>query len=128
MSSYKDFPPAQVVPRLKTEANVWMATVRADSRPHLVPVWFVWHEAQIYLCIQPQSVKAQNLRHNPHVTLSLEDGNKPIICEGVAEVVSPPWPEAVRQLFWQKYNWDIITDTDYGLLLTVKPNRWLVWG
>jgi PPOX class probable F420-dependent enzyme len=127
MSAY-DSPPEQVVPRLEQEANVWMATVRADSRPHLVPVWFVWHNELIYLCIQPESVKARNLRANPRITLSLENGNQPVICEGIAQTVTSPWPEDVRQLFQQKYDWDIVADTAYGLLLTVTPERWLVWG
>ncbi|MBK9055895.1 MAG: pyridoxamine 5'-phosphate oxidase family protein [Chloroflexi bacterium] len=128
MTVYKNHPPEQVVPRLEKEANVWMATVRSDSRPHLVPVWFVWHNEQVYLCIQPESVKARNLRTNPRITLSLENGNQPVICEGMAQTVTPPWPEAVRQLFQQKYDWDIVTDSAYGLLLVVTPERWLVWG
>jgi PPOX class probable F420-dependent enzyme len=127
MSSYP-FPPEHILPRLENEANVWLATVRPDTRPHLVPLWFVWHEAQVYLCVQPESVKARNLHHNPHVVLSLENGNQPVICEGTAAAAPHPWPEAVRQLFQQKYDWDINTDAEYGLLLLVTPRRWLVWG
>lgn len=127
MSAYNN-PPEQVIPRLEREANVWMATVRADSRPHLVPVWFVWHNQQIYLCIQPESVKARNLHANPRITLSLENGNEPVICEGVAQPVTQPWPEEVQQLFQQKYDWDIVADSAYGLLLVIAPERWLVWG
>ena len=33
-------PPSKVHHRSETEANIWFATVRADGRPHLVPVWF----------------------------------------------------------------------------------------
>ncbi|MBP8002798.1 MAG: pyridoxamine 5'-phosphate oxidase family protein [Chloroflexi bacterium] len=128
MTTYAQFPPETVVPRLEREANVWLATVRADSRPHLVPVWFVWHDAHIYLCIQPQSVKAINLQNNPRIALALENGNQPVICEGIADTVPLVWPETVRSLFQQKYNWDIVTDADYGLLLRIRPERWLVWG
>ena len=28
--------------RLRTEANVWLATMRPDGRPHVSPIWFVW--------------------------------------------------------------------------------------
>lgn len=127
MSSYPS-PPESILPRLENEANVWLATVRPDTRPHLVPVWFVWYEAQVYLCIQPESIKARNLRQNPHVVLSLENGTQPVICEGTAATVPHPWPDMVCTLFQQKYAWDIKTDSEYGLLLVVKPQRWLVWG
>jgi hypothetical protein len=30
--------------RLSGERNVWIATVRPDGRPRLVPVWFSWVE------------------------------------------------------------------------------------
>ena len=39
--------------RLQTEANIWLATVRPDGQPHLVPLWFAWHEGQIFLCTRP---------------------------------------------------------------------------
>jgi len=29
--------------RLQSDANLWLATVRPDGRPHLAPVWFVFH-------------------------------------------------------------------------------------
>lgn len=28
----------KVAPRLEKEANVWLATVRPDGRPHLIPI------------------------------------------------------------------------------------------
>ena len=113
--------------RLQTERNIWFSSVRADGRPHLVPIWFAWHVDKLYGCIQPGSVKAHNLTQNPQVALSLEDGSSVVICEGTAISLDRPWSEAVRAIFREKYDWDIFTSTDYTMLIEVTPQKWLVW-
>jgi PPOX class probable F420-dependent enzyme len=114
--------------RLHQERNIWLATVRPDGRPHLVPIWFAWHDERIYICIQPDSIKAHNLRHNPRASLSLENGDKPIIGEGETAVVPTPYPPAITHIFQQKYNWDISSDTDYTQLVVITPHKWLSWN
>ena len=114
--------------RLETERNIWLATVRANGRPHLVPLWFAWHDSLIYICIKPDSVKARNLQQNPLVSLSLEDGSNVVICEGETAVTPTPYPPTVIAIFQQKYNWNITTDTDYTQLIAITPHKWLSWG
>ena len=118
---------SEVLQRLTAEANIWFATVRADGRPHLVPVWFAWHSERLYVCIEAGSVKARNLEQNSRVSLALENGSQPVICEGIAAVVSPPWPEPVVDIFKAKYDWDITTDGRYDTLVEVTPVKWLSW-
>lgn len=113
--------------RLTAEANIWIATVRPDRRPHLVPVWFAWHDEKLYACIEAGSVKAHNLVHNSRVSLALENGSNPVICEGTAALVPPPWPEPVVAIFQAKYDWDITTDGQYDTLVEVTPVKWLNW-
>ena len=97
--------------------NVWMATVRPNGRPHLVPVWFISEGDRWYICTAPGSVKARNLKSNPQIALSLEDGNQPFIVEGEALPVSPS--AAVIDRFKAKYDWDITRDTLYTELFEV---------
>ena len=115
--------------RLQTEANIWLATVRPDGQPHLVPLWFAWHEGQIFLCTRPGSIKMRNLAHNPLVALSLESGTSPLICEGRAALIPPPWPTAVQAIFQAKYNWHISPDDaeGYRQLLAITPHKLLAW-
>ena len=113
--------------RLESEQNIWIATVRPDGRPHLVPVWFAWHAGKLYVCIEPDSVKGRNITQNPRVVLALEDGSTPIICEGQAIAVSNPWPAEVVSVFQQKYNWDVTSETQYTQLVEVTPAKWLSW-
>ncbi|MCU0494429.1 MAG: pyridoxamine 5'-phosphate oxidase family protein [Chloroflexaceae bacterium] len=117
---------AEVVQRLEQEANIWLATVRADGRPHLVPLWFVWANGTMYLCMQAGSVKARNLRESGRAALALESGSQPVVCEGTATVVEQPWPEAARQGFQRKYDWDITTDSEYTLLVAVAVQRFVM--
>lgn len=107
------------------EPNIWLASVRPDGRPRLVPLWFVWEGGRIYLCVQPASVKARNVAANPQVSLALESGSAPIVLEGAAAVVGQPWHLAVIAAFQAKYQWDIAADEEYGLLLAVTPRKWL---
>ena len=127
--------PSQVVPeppeganrRLAQAQNLWIATVRGDGAPHLVPVWFVWHEAFFYICTAPDSVKARNLEGNDRVVVALEDGSTPLICEGVGGSIPRPWAEGVIAAFQHKYDWSIRSEAEYSRLILVRPVRWISW-
>ncbi len=112
--------------RLHHARNLWLATVRANGKPHLVPVWFVWVEGCVYVCTPRDSVKARNVQHNPHVTFALEDGDRPLIGVGEARFVAPPPPPVVAA-FRRKYDWDITSDTSHDALIAIQPARWLHW-
>ena len=107
--------------------TLWLATVRPTGSPHLVPIWFVWLKDSLFVCTSPASVKARNLEANPHVVVALEDGVRPLICEGDGMTVSRPWPEGVVDAFRHKYDWSIENDAEYASLVQVRPKRWLAW-
>ena len=119
-------PPAATAARLESEQNIWLASIRPTGRPHLVPLWFVWAGGCIYLCVASNSVKMRNLATNPAVSLALESGNAPVVIEGRATLLAPPWPEEVVLGFQRKYDWTITTDTEYDALVAVTPQRWLM--
>jgi len=114
--------------RLAAARNLWVATVRPDGRPHLTPVWYVVDGEAVLICISANSVKAANLRGNDRFACALEDGNSPIIFEGRARFVEPPWPETAHGAFKEKYDWELRSDPDYDLLIELKPEKWLTWN
>ncbi len=114
-------------PRLLSERNVWLATVRPSGQPHLIPIWFIWHAERFYLCTGKDSVKGRNLQANPQVALSLEDGNQPLIAEGIARLIDPPYDQALIDAFQQKYAWDMQHSDQYNILVEIVPRRWLTW-
>lgn len=118
----------QVSQRLKDERNLWLASVRANGAPHLVPIWFVALDDRLYLCTGPKSVKARNLRANPRVAFALEDGSSPVIFEGTARILEiPDAPPGVAPAFKAKYDWDITTDTTYTVIVELTPARRHGW-
>jgi nitroimidazol reductase NimA-like FMN-containing flavoprotein (pyridoxamine 5'-phosphate oxidase superfamily) len=62
--------------------HYWLATVRPDGRPHLVPRWGVWVDGAFYYDGSPATRHARNADVNPACSLSLEDGRRAVILEG----------------------------------------------
>jgi PPOX class probable F420-dependent enzyme len=117
----------EMITRLESQQNIWFSSVRPDGRPHLAPVWFVWHAGKVYIGTDPKSVKIRNIRRNARVTLALEDGTHPVICEGSARIVEKPWPEPLLAAFFQKYEWDLNKEEQYNAVVEITPEKWLAW-
>jgi PPOX class probable F420-dependent enzyme len=49
------------------------ATVRPDGRPHVVPIWFLLDGDTIVFTTGEGSIKAKNMRRDPHVSLCVDD-------------------------------------------------------
>jgi F420H(2)-dependent biliverdin reductase len=114
--------------RFRTEPNVWLGTTRADGRPHLVPIWFVWVHERVWIATDAKSVKIRNIAANPFATVALEDGNKPIVAEGTAVVhssLNTAELTGVRAEFVRKYQWDIGSDSDGPVVIEITPTKWL---
>jgi PPOX class probable F420-dependent enzyme len=54
-----------------------LATVRADGRPHVAPVWFVMDGDNVIFTTWHATVKAMNLRRDPRVCLCVDDEAPP---------------------------------------------------
>jgi F420H(2)-dependent biliverdin reductase len=118
---------SEAVEKLEKQQTIWFGSVRPDGKPHLTPVWFVWHTGKLYVGIDPNSVKCRNLRQNPYVVLALEDGSHPVICEGRAELILPPLAEDLSAAFFSKYEWDLSKEAQFNQIVEVTPQRWLGW-
>jgi hypothetical protein len=47
----------------------WVATVRADGRPHVTPLLAVWQDGALHFCTGPGEQKARNLAANDHCAI-----------------------------------------------------------
>ena len=70
---------------LEQSRNYWVCTVRADGRPHAMPVWGLWADGELWFSTDPTSVKGRNLEARPDVVVHLESGDEVCILEGRAE-------------------------------------------
>jgi PPOX class probable F420-dependent enzyme len=67
-----------------------LATVRADGRPHIAPVWYDLDEdGALVFNTGASTVKGKNLTREPRVSLCVDDDRPPfsfVVVEGVADV------------------------------------------
>ena len=66
-----------------------LATVRADGRPHVAPIWFVVEGRDLVFNTWHTSVKARNLRRDPRASLAVDYEIPPfayVIVEGSVEI------------------------------------------
>lgn len=93
--------------RLRNEIIIWMATVRPDNRPHLVPVWFLWEpETSSVLIFSKPDYKIRNLKQNPNVSLALNsvDGEDVVVLEGTATLLEQSEASTTNPIYVKKYD------------------------
>ena len=130
---------AHVEQRLREEPIIWFTTVRADGRPHTVPVWFLWDGETFLIFSQPGNLKIRNLQRNPHITLALDgtkQGGDVVTVEGEAELLSEPSRNMRVPAFGEKYaslmkamgsSLERMAE-DYSQPIRIKPTKFLSWG
>lgn len=66
-----------------------LATVRADGRPHVAPVWFTLDGDDVVFNTGRDSLKARNIRRDPRVAITVDDQHPPfgfVLVEGTAAI------------------------------------------
>jgi nitroimidazol reductase NimA-like FMN-containing flavoprotein (pyridoxamine 5'-phosphate oxidase superfamily) len=73
--------------RLTVSHDYWVATVRPDGRPHVMPVWGVWFDGRLWFSSGLRSRKARNLAAEPRCTITTDQAQDPVVLDGLAEQV-----------------------------------------
>lgn len=108
--------------------HYWISTVYPDQRPHVVPVWGIWHQNRFHFEGSMQTAWGKNILNNPQVTVHLPDGDKVVILDGTAhliqddEISGDDW-DLLDKTFQRKYQVDVGSPYIY-----VKPTRVLAWN
>ena len=96
--------------RLRTSHTFWLATRWPDGRPHVMPVWAIWHAGGLWFSSSKGSRKARNLANDPRCVLTTEDPENPVVVEGQAELLLEQADlETLLRIENAKYG------TDYGM-------------
>ena len=128
----------EVEQRLVPSLHYWLATVRPDGTPHLIPRWGVWVRGRFWYDGAPTTRHALNLRSNPAVTLSLEDGKEAVMIEGLSEATSVDGTpggmgEVLASAFAKYHDLDYAPGPDSwfgedgGGLRVITPRKALAW-
>ena len=92
--------------RLRDAPVYWVASVRPDGRPHVVPRDGIWIDDTWYYGGSDASVHNRNLKSNPALTMHIGDGMTAIIVEGLAtfETVASDVAERMASEHNRKYS------------------------
>jgi PPOX class probable F420-dependent enzyme len=130
---------ASAVDRRRSATAVWMASVRPDGAPHLIPLWFAWDGDDLIVLSKPDAQKVRNLRRDPRVVLALGsvlDGMDVDLMEGVGEVLEAPSASVVPGAAFARYarpmarlglTLDLFLAT-YSQPIRIRLLRRLNWG
>ena len=125
--------------RIRAESIVWLTTVSADGRPHIVPIWFSWDGRTFLVFTKPGAKKVRNVRSNPAVMLALGDPAADfdvLLIEGLAYVLDPPTRDLVPAPFFHAYTERMaalgLSRDDFlatcSLAIRIGPTRYLSWA
>jgi len=123
---------------LETAELFWIATVRADGRPHMTPLVAVWLDDVLHFCTGESEQKATNLRENQNVILMTGcnqwDGGMDVVVEGRAVPITDQSTLTRLAEAWT-HKWDGRWDYEPGpegfksdenesvLVFTVRPDK-----
>src|SRR5262245_20004989 len=62
----------------------WLATVRPDGRPHVMPVGALWLDGVFYFTAGAGTRKAKNLAHNAQCVITVATHDFDVVMEGEA--------------------------------------------
>jgi PPOX class probable F420-dependent enzyme len=81
---------AEAERRLIASHDYWVATVRPDGRPHVMPVWGSYHRGRLWFSSGRRSRKARDIEADPRCTVTTDDPRNPVVVDGVAARVIDP--------------------------------------
>jgi hypothetical protein len=134
-------PWSEVVAVLTDAEIFWLATVRADGRPHVTPLPGVWDGGALHVSIGAHEQKARNLAGEPRCVPTtganrLHEGMD-VVVEGTARrVTDRPRLEQLAALWLSKLGWPFeVEDHGFrdgagreGLVFAVAPDKVLAFG
>jgi hypothetical protein len=86
----------------------WLATIRPDGRPHVVPVLAVWACDALHLAASRGSRKARNLARDPRCVVTARHDGLDLVVEGEARPVRDHHrARAVATGYAVKYDWQV---------------------
>jgi hypothetical protein len=86
----------------------WVATLRPEGRPHVMPVLAVWVDGGLFFSAGARTRKARNLAHDSHCVVTVEEEPLDLVFEGRAEKVQAEGTlRAVADAYASTYGWRV---------------------
>ena len=72
---------------MQQERLASFATVDADNKPHVVPVFFTYDNSKVYIQAYRKSLKVRNAKRNPNVAVAVYRGEEAVIIRGKGRII-----------------------------------------
>ncbi|HEX6129785.1 MAG TPA: pyridoxamine 5'-phosphate oxidase family protein [Candidatus Limnocylindria bacterium] len=131
-------PSAAIDRRLRRESVVLLGAAAGDEPPELVPTWFSWDGALLWVFAPHDEAWVASLRSRPRVMLALgdpEQGGDVQLIEGEASLLSTPTSRALTDIHRAKYadrlaergeEWPQYAAA-HPRAVVIRPTRYLRW-
>ncbi len=108
--------------RLETEMDIWVATADADGVPCLVPLWFVRHGECLWPATRPTTPTGRDLREGRRARPALGDTLDVVLIDGDAEMYgTAEVPDDAAGTFLAKTGRDPRADEAPYVFFRVRP-------
>ncbi len=98
-------PWADAVEELSAAGKVWLATSRANGRPHVQPVLAVWLDSALYVSVRPGTVKGRNMDRDGRCVITASTDKLDLVVEGAARRADVDRMPDVAAAFVAAYQW-----------------------
>jgi nitroimidazol reductase NimA-like FMN-containing flavoprotein (pyridoxamine 5'-phosphate oxidase superfamily) len=93
---------------LREQQTARVATVGPDGLPHVVPLWFVWHDGSLYLNSTLGNPTVENLLRTGTAAAVMDDGEtydvlRGVVLTGTVERLGDEAPAEVERTWSDKY-------------------------
>jgi Pyridoxamine 5'-phosphate oxidase len=106
--------------RLASGGWFWLASVRPDGAPHMMPLFAAWSESVMFVASKQSAQKSRNLDADSRCVISTEADGAHLVVEGEASRVRDRTTlQRASAAFQQTYGWPTTVtgdqlDADYG--------------
>ena len=124
---------ADVRAKLERERTYWVASIRLDGRPHLIPKDGIWLDDTWYYSGAEKTVHHRNVLRNPAVAMHVGGETDAVIVEGSVHKVVPPQDLAqqlaeLTNVKYAHYGMNNTAETYAGGIWTLTARRVLAWN
>jgi hypothetical protein len=117
-----------VLARLESESDIWVATADAEGLPCLVALWFRWDGESVWVCTRVTNPTGRNLRDGGRTRLALGDTQDVVLVDGDVETFeSRDVPAAAADAFVARTGWDPRRDSASYAFFRVRPYGVQAW-
>lgn len=112
-------PWSHVVDKMTAVRNYWVAKVTPENRPHVTPVWGLWHDEHFYFASGSDSRKARILIAKPSIVVHLESGEEVVIVVvNVGLLGDKDLMSVLDEAYYQKYTVRLAGNPTYRVTLS----------